>query len=93
MTDDPQWSIAETPKDALLSFIDAGAAGDEPVKGVMQCHIREWLDEIDRLRNDLSSAWLLHQDLLGRYNAMAGMVEAQANHTLRTRKPDRYDPI
>lgn len=47
--DHDEWSIAENPKEALLSFIDAGAGGDEPVKGVMQCHIREWFDEIEKL--------------------------------------------
>ncbi|HZO51362.1 MAG TPA: hypothetical protein VFB63_01530, partial [Bryobacteraceae bacterium] len=58
MIDDPKdykhaedWAIAANPKEQLLSFIDAGAQGDEPVKGVMQCHILEWFDEIERLCN------------------------------------------
>jgi hypothetical protein len=37
-----------------LDFNDAGAGDDEPVKGVLQGHIREWHDEIDRLTRQLA---------------------------------------
>jgi len=43
-----------------LDFIDAAASDDEPVKGVLQGHLRDWHDEIDRLRMALR---LLRSDL------------------------------
>jgi hypothetical protein len=39
-----------------LDFNDAGAGDDEPVKGVLQGHIREWHDELDRLTRQLAEA-------------------------------------
>lgn len=40
----------------LLDFDDAGAGDEEPTKGVLVGHIREWHDERDRLRTGLEAA-------------------------------------
>lgn len=40
----------------LLDFDDAGASDDEPAKGVKVGHIREWHDEMVRLREALRLA-------------------------------------
>lgn len=40
----------------LLDFDDAGAGDDEPTKGVLVGHIREWHDEMERLKTALRLA-------------------------------------
>lgn len=40
----------------LLDFDDAGAGDDHPAKDVKVGHIREWHDEMERLRMDLRMA-------------------------------------
>ena len=40
----------------LLDFDDAGASDDEPAKGVLVGHIREWHDEVERLKTALRLA-------------------------------------
>jgi hypothetical protein len=42
-----------------LHFIDAGANGDEPAKGVTQGHLREWFDQMDGMRGCLRDLSLL----------------------------------
>lgn len=36
-----------------MDFLDSGASDDEPVKGVLQGHLRDWHDELARLREAL----------------------------------------
>jgi hypothetical protein len=40
----------------LLDFDDAGASDDHPAKGVLVGHIREWYDEMERLKEALRIA-------------------------------------
>lgn len=58
--DEIEYLTELSPKDQLLSFIDVGADGDEPVKGIMQCNVREWFDEIERLQQRLTGE-LVHK--------------------------------
>lgn len=86
-----EWAIAENPKEQLLQFIDPGAGGDEPVKGVMQCHIRQWFDEIELLGNlsiDLNTKLVIEESRLNTViHVLGGTVEGHptARHNILQR--------
>jgi hypothetical protein len=55
----------------LLDFDDAGAGDDEPTKGVLIGHIREWHDEMDRLRIAIHGVCLFNWSDCGPNRVMA----------------------
>jgi hypothetical protein len=63
--------VNRTPK-TFLSFDDAGASDDEPVKGVTVGDIRAWHDQYDRLL----SSWAECRDLLSKERAAYTKLDA-----------------